>query len=63
MVLGAKDVVFGDPEEVTLPEGLRSHGSLYEQQVPIIVYGDSFDGFEFKENVDVGRFVFARVLA
>ena len=63
MVLGAADVVFGDPEEVTMPAELRSHGSLYEEQVPIIGYGGSFQGFEFLENKDLGRYVFERVLA
>jgi phosphonoacetate hydrolase len=62
MVLGASDVVFGNPQEVTLPTHLRSHGSLYEDQVPIIGWGGDFDGFEFKENRDVGRYVFERVL-
>jgi hypothetical protein len=62
MVLGSADVVFGDPNEVDLPRGLRSHGSLYEQRVPVIGYGGAFDGFEFKENKDLGRYVFERVL-
>ena len=62
MVLGASDVVFGNPDEVTLPPTLRSHGSLYEDDVPIIGWGGSFDGFEFRENRDVGRYVFERVL-
>lgn len=63
MVLGAPDVVFGNPEEVTLPPTLRSHASLHEEQIPIIGCGGSFDSFEFKENRDVGRYVFERVLA
>ena len=63
MALGAADVVFGDPQEVTMPPTLRSHGSLHEERVPIIGYGGGFDGFEFKENKDLGRFVFERVLA
>jgi len=62
MVLGSADVVFGDPKEVDLPRGLRSHGSLYEQRVPVIGYGGAFDGFEFNENRDLGRYVFERVL-
>ena len=62
MVLGGPGVVFGDPEQVTLPPALRSHGSLHEERVPIIGYGGNFDGFEFKENKDLGRFVFERVL-
>jgi phosphonoacetate hydrolase len=62
VALGAADVVFGNPEEVALPPTLRSHGSLYEERVPIIGWGGSFEGFEFRENRDVGRYVFERVL-
>ena len=63
MVLGSADVVFGNPEEVTLPANLRSHGSTYEDDVPIMGCGGSYDGFEFRENRDVGRYVFERILA
>ena len=62
VVTGAQDVVFGDPAEVALPQGLRSHGSMHERQVPIIGYGGDFDGFEFRENRDLGRYVSQRVL-
>ncbi|MFB3120052.1 MAG: alkaline phosphatase family protein [Stenotrophomonas maltophilia] len=62
MVLGAADVVFGDPAEVTMPSSLRSHGSLYEEMVPVIGCGGDFDGFDFLENKDLGRYVFERVL-
>lgn len=63
MVLGSADVVFGNPEEVTLPANLRSHGSTYEDDVPIMGCGGSYQGFEFRENRDVGRYVFERILA
>ena len=62
MVLGAPDVVFGDPREVAMPDSLRSHGSLHEDQVPIIAFGSGTKGFDFRENKDLGRFVFERVL-
>lgn len=62
MVLGSESVVFGNPAEVTMPDTLRSHGSLYEERVPIIGYGSGFEGFEFRENRDLGRYVFERVL-
>ena len=62
MVLGGPEVVFGDPAEVDFPSGLRSHGSLYEDDVPILGCGGSYDGFEFLENRDVGRYVFERIL-
>ena len=63
MVLGSADVVFGDPGEVTMPPTLRSHGSLHEERVPIICYGAAFNGFEFRENKDLGRYVFERLLS
>ena len=63
MVLGAAHVVFGDPAEVTMPGSLRSHGSLYEEMVPVIGCGGDFDGFDFLENKDLGRYVFERVLS
>ena len=56
-------VVFGDADEVSLPDGLRSHGSVHERDVPIVGYNGDFDGFEFRENRDAGRYVFERVLA
>ena len=62
MALGAESVVFGDPAQVTMPEELRSHGSLHEERVPIIGCGPGFEGFEFRENRDLGRYVFERVL-
>ncbi|PKB68896.1 MAG: hypothetical protein BZY81_00300 [SAR202 cluster bacterium Io17-Chloro-G4] len=62
MALGSERVVFGNPAEVTMPESLRSHGSLHEERVPIIGCGAGFEGFEFRENRDLGRYVFERVL-
>jgi len=41
VVLADKDTVFGDltgPEEA-LPAGYRNHGSLYEEDIPLILYG------------------------
>ena len=63
VVTGMEDVVFGDPAEVELPAGLRSHGSTTEQDVPILGYNGDFEGFSFSENRDLGRYVFERVLA
>ena len=58
VVTGEADVVFGDPGEVALPERLRSHASEHERGVPILGYNGDFEGREFAENVDVGRYVF-----
>ena len=63
VVTGARDAVFGDPEEVELPPRLRSHGSPHECRVPILAYGDDCRDFSFAENRDVGRYVFERVLS
>ena len=62
LVTADADVVFGDPAEVSLPPGLRSHGSAHETRVPIIGYGGDFGDFEFRENRDLGRYVSQRVL-
>ena len=65
-VLADPATVFGDPEEVSMPPGLRSHGSAHETTVPIIGCGPGLDGGiaadRFRENMDVGRYVFRDVL-
>ena len=63
VVTGDEDTVFGDPAQVELPPRLRSHGSEHERAVPIFAYNGDFEGFEFTENRDIGRYVFERVLA
>ncbi len=57
------DAVFGDPTEIQLPAGLRSHGSEHERAIPIIGHNADFQGFPFQENRDIGRYIFERVLA
>ena len=62
LVTGEEDVVFGDPTEVEMPPGLRSHASVHEQKIPLIGYNGDFDGFSFEENRDLGRYLFEQVL-
>ena len=68
VVTGDIDTVFGPKEledswdDTGAGHGLRSHASAHEQDVPIIGYNGDFDGFEFTENRDIGRYVFERVL-
>ncbi len=62
LVLADPATVFGDPGEVTMPPGLRSHGSAHETTVPIIGCGAGLDPTRFHENLDVGRYVFEDVL-
>ena len=67
VVTGGPEVVFG-PADVSgplgegLPPRLRSHASAHELAIPLIGYNGNFDGFEFNENRDLGRYVFERVL-
>ena len=68
VVTGDSETVFGPKElrdswnDTGAGSGLRSHASAYEQDVPIVGYNGDFDGFEFCENRDLGRYVFERVL-
>ena len=62
VVTGQEDVVFGNPSEVAMPPGLRSHASLHEQRIPLIGYNGDFGGFSFDENRDIGRYIIERVL-
>ena len=62
VVLGEPDVVFGDPLETEMPPRLRSHASTHELRVPLLGYNGDFEGFDFRENRDLGRFLFERVL-
>ena len=60
-VTGEADVVFGNPGEVELPIGLRSHASEHELRIPIIGYNGEFDALSFQENRDIGRYLFETV--
>ena len=66
LALADPATVFGDPAEVTMPSGLRSHGSAHETTVPIIGCGPGLDNdsglARFRENLDVGRYIFEDVL-
>ena len=46
VVLGDRGTVFGElppgQESERLPDGYRSHGSLHERQVPLIVYNSEY---------------------
>ena len=68
VVTADRDTVFGPKElegswsDTGAGGGLRSHASAHEQDIPIIGYNGDFDGFEFAENRDLGRYVLERVL-
>ena len=62
MALGAHDVVFGNPSEVTLPRKLRSHGSTHELDIPVIAFGQGLDIAHFTENRSLGQYVIDYIL-
>jgi len=62
VVLGDQDTVFGDLDvgEESLPLEYRSHGSVYELPVPLIVYNAQqapAAGY-FSHNLDLARWLY-----
>jgi len=58
LVLGEEDTVFGEvSEEVVSEVEIRSHGSLHERLVPLIVHGDDVEVKELVENRDLAKVV------
>ena len=63
VVLPDRDTVFGDlPEEsAILPPGYRSHGSLYEMEIPLLVYNADGASPRYRDinyNLDITRYLF-----
>jgi phosphonoacetate hydrolase len=63
VVLPDKDTVFGDlpQESEELPADYRSHGSLHEMRIPLLLYNYNGEAPRFKDinyNIDVTRFLF-----
>jgi phosphonoacetate hydrolase len=62
VVLGDRDTVFGhlDAEREHLPAGYRSHGSLHELDVPIVIYNSRHApaASYFRYNLDLARWLY-----
>jgi phosphonoacetate hydrolase len=62
VVWGDKDTVFGDMdmEEENFSDGLRSHGSEHERDIPLFVYNAKIapPGDFFQHNLDLARWLF-----
>ena len=54
-ILADRDTVFGELGQTQMAVSLRSHGSRYESQVPIIGYNSPWSADDFEYNLDVGR--------
>ncbi len=61
-MFGDKDTVFGELEHAmdTLPDDYRSHGSIYELDIPLIVFNSSQAPPKsyFKHNLDLTRWLY-----
>jgi phosphonoacetate hydrolase len=55
LVLGQKHIVFGSLEKIREGVHVRSHGSRYEQNVPILCYGHAADKDKYQMNLDITR--------
>jgi len=53
LILGDKHTVFGDGDQEEQEVNIRSHGSLYEQQVPLFTYGVDKRSKTLLENKDI----------
>ena len=68
VVTGDAETVFGPKslegawDDTGAGRGLRSHASAHEIDIPIIAGGGDFADFDFRENRDIGRYIFERVL-
>jgi phosphonoacetate hydrolase len=62
VVIGDRDTVFGnlDTSMEVLPKGFRTHGSLHEQDVPVIVHNAAAAPTSdyFKNNLDLARWLY-----
>lgn len=64
VVLPDVHTVFGDlnTESVDLPEGYRSHGSIHDMDIPLLLFNCGEDSFRYKDlnyNLDLTRMLFA----
>jgi phosphonoacetate hydrolase len=63
VVLGDRDTVFGtlDAAVERLPQGFRTHGSLHEMDVPVVLHNapGAPSAEYFQHNLDLARWMYA----
>ena len=57
MILGQKNVVFGDSDISLIPNDLRSHASTYETKIPLIGINTTKNPDYFIENRSIGNYI------
>ncbi len=58
-----KNVVFGDPTQIAMRPGLRSHASIHERTIPIIAYNSDLDPAGIEENRHLGQYALSKLLS
>ncbi|MCK9494298.1 MAG: alkaline phosphatase family protein [Dehalococcoidia bacterium] len=59
VLLGDEETAFGAGDEPEWTITIRSHGSDYEREVPLITWGPRFEGFDGFENRSIGEWLMA----
>ena len=57
-----KNVVFGDPTQIEMRIGLRSHASIHEQAIPLIAYNSDLNPDDVEENRHLGQYVLSKLI-
>ena len=57
-----KNVVFGDPTQIEMRIGLRSHASIHEQAIPLIAYNSDLIPEDVEENRHLGQYVLSKLI-
>ena len=58
-----KNVVFGDPNEIEMRVGLRSHASIHEQTIPLIAWNSDLSPDDVEENRHLGQYALTRLVS
>ena len=56
-----QNVVFGDPAQVEMRVGLRSHASIHERSIPLIAYNTDLDPTGVTENRHLAQYAVSRM--
>lgn len=56
-----KNFVFGDPTQIEMRVGLRSHASIHERTIPLIAYNSALDPNHVEENRHLGQYALAQL--
>ena len=58
-----KNFVFGDPTQIEMRPGLRSHASIHERDIPLIAYNSDINPDTIEENRHLGQYALAKLLS